>query len=137
LCGLAKVAVPEGLTLDGVNVLPAWQGKKTVADRTWFTYEAQGNNTDKVWAATSDRWKLIMKGPALAATDPSVIKSELFDLANDPYETKDVLAGHHREAAMLMLKLNEFTLWGVDGIPVYSKGREGFTVPEDWIIQTE
>ena len=134
LCGLAGADIPEDLVLDGMNVLPAWQGTKPLADRAWFTYEAQGNDTDKVWAATDDRWKLIMKGPALAATDPSIIKSELYDLANDPYETKDVLAGHHLEASMLMLKLNEFTLWGIDGVPVYSEGRKGFVAPKDWVI---
>ncbi|MDC0308512.1 hypothetical protein OAL44_05170, partial [Planctomycetaceae bacterium] len=58
LCDVAGAVIPEGLTLDGVDVLAAWQGKSQLADRVWMTYEAQGNNADKVWAATGDRWKL-------------------------------------------------------------------------------
>lgn len=135
LCGLAGSEIPDTLHLDGLDCFPAWQGKDKLPDRTWLTYEAQGNNAEKTWAAQNDRWKAIVRGPALFATNPDRIQTELYDLKNDPYETKDVKAEHRREGALLMIELNKFVQWGVDGVPAYGEGREGFQAPKDWVIE--
>lgn len=135
LCGLAGVRTPGELDLDGVDVFAAWQGKENLADRVWFTYEAQGSNAKKTWAAQNDRWKTIIRGPALFATNPDLVQIEMYDLQNDPYETKDVRSERRREGAMLLLELNKFVQWGVDGVPTYGVGREGFITPKDWVIE--
>ena len=135
LCGLAGVTLPADVQVDGLDVLPAWQGTGKLPDRVWITYEAQGNHAQKTWAAQNDRWKTIIRGPALFATNPELIQVELYDLQNDPYETKDVRSERRREGAMLLLELNKFVQWGVDGVPTYGAGREGFIAPKDWVVE--
>ncbi|MBD3672226.1 MAG: sulfatase-like hydrolase/transferase [Planctomycetaceae bacterium] len=135
LCGLAGAEIPNDLLLDGLDVFAAWREEQQLPDRAWFTYEAQGSNANKTWAAQNDRWKAIVRGPALFATNPDLIKTELYDLQKDPYETTDVQVEHRREGALLMIELNKFVQWGVDGVPPYRKGREGFTAPKDWVVE--
>jgi arylsulfatase A-like enzyme len=134
LCGLAGVEIPDSVQLDGVDVFGAMSKGEALPDRPWFTYEAQKNDRERVWAVHKGQWKLIMRGPALFATDPSLIKAELYDLETDPYETTDVSQMQRREGALLVRELNRFDQWGKPGVEPYEQGREGFKAPKDWVI---
>jgi len=135
LSRLAGVELPTELQLDGLNLLPAWRGETSLPNRPWFTYEAQKNNREKTWAAQNDRWKLIVKGPGLFATNPDLITTEVYDLKHDPYETTNVLEQHRAQVSRLMLELSQFKMWGVDGVKTYGTGREDFEAPSDWLIE--
>jgi len=135
LCGLAGVDIPESVKLDGVDAFAAMSQGDAISERPWFTYEAQKNDIEKVWAIHKGKLKLIIRGPAMYAADPSVIKAELYDLGQDPYETTDVSATHRREGALLLRELNQFNQWGKQGVGAYGEGREGFQAPTDWVIR--
>lgn len=134
LCGLAGVTTDESVQLDGIDVFASMAKGTALPERSWFTYEAQQNDREKTWAIHQGRWKLIMRGPALYATDPSQLQAELYDLESDPLETTDVSQMHRREGALLVRELNEFTKWGKPGVLPYGEGRKGFQAPKDWVI---
>ncbi|HSG72728.1 MAG TPA: sulfatase-like hydrolase/transferase, partial [Planctomycetaceae bacterium] len=132
---LAGAEIPESLTLDGIDVAAAMSGSEKLPDRPWFTYEAQKNNLERSYAAQTNDWKLVVKGPSLFSTDPSQVKVEVYHLSEDPKETKNVLERAVQFAGPLMQKLNEFTLLNKEGVTPYGEGREGFKAPKDWRIE--
>ncbi|HUG20853.1 MAG TPA: sulfatase-like hydrolase/transferase, partial [Planctomycetaceae bacterium] len=135
ICQLAGAEIPESLTLDGIDVAAAMAGAEKLPDRAWCTYEAQKNNLERSYAAQTNDWKLVVKGPALFSTDPSQVKVEVYHLSEDPKETKHVLERAVQFAGPLMQKLNEFTLLNQEGVTPYGEGREGFKAPQDWRIE--
>ena len=135
ICRLAGVTFPESLTLDGIDVSEAMSGSKVLPDRAWFTYESQQSDLKRNYAAQTNAWKLVVKGPSLFSTDPAQIEIEVYSLSEDPKESKNVLRDAAREAGPLMQKLNEFTLLQQIGVPPYQEGREGFQAPKDWSIE--
>jgi len=76
----AGVAPPKNL--DGLNVLPALQGKAQLLERPWFSYLHQGK------AASSSLhlgpWKLVVKGDAFSSAHALAL--ELYNLDSDPGE---------------------------------------------------
>ena len=81
VCG---VAVPDGLLLDGVSLLPLLQGQDVPwPDRTLFFQWHRGDVPElyRACAARCQRYKLVNG-------------KELYDIATDPGETKDIAATH-------------------------------------------
>jgi arylsulfatase A-like enzyme len=77
LCDLAGVAAPPDL--DGLSLAPILRGARTaVRDHVFGAYQ------DVQRMIRSERWKLIQY--------PRIGKTQLFDLANDPHELRDLLA---------------------------------------------
>jgi arylsulfatase A-like enzyme len=77
ICDLGGATKPEGL--DALSLAPVLTGKQEkIRDSLVFSY------TDTQRALREENWKLIRF--------PRIGRSQLFDLANDPHETKD-LAG--------------------------------------------
>lgn len=75
LCSLLGVEQPNDL--DGHDLSPIWKGEKTKVRDTIFT-----SFRDLMKAVRDDRWKLIRY--------PKIDHTQLFDLANDPYEMKNL-----------------------------------------------
>ena len=87
-CGVAK---PAGVMFDGVSVWPLARRQKVEwADRTLFFQWHRGDEP-QLWrdcAARNQRWKLVNG-------------TELYDLAADPAESRDVSAGNAETVASL------------------------------------
>jgi arylsulfatase A-like enzyme len=77
LAALCGVKAPE--TVEGQSLVPILSGKKeAVRDSVFAAYR------DVQRMARTDRWKLI--------TYPKIGREQLFDVAADPFETKDLSA---------------------------------------------
>lgn len=101
LASIAGASTAKCKPLDGVN---AWPTISTGAPsaRTEVVY-----NVEPFRAAVSEgNWKLVWKTPL-----PSV--AELFDLASDPGETKNVAADHPQIVAKLQKRANELAATAV------------------------
>lgn len=90
-CG---VAVPEGLRLDGVNLLPWLQGGPYPApDRTLVFQWHRGDRPEayRAFAVRQGRYKLVQpQGTQEGPFDPDSAALELYDLERDPYEMQDL-----------------------------------------------
>jgi arylsulfatase B len=129
---LAAAGQPRPTDLDGLNALPAMRSEATLPERPWFTYIHQ--NQDAHASVHLGKWKLVAYGdffPEKSATPP---KLELYDLAADPAEAKDVAAHQPEQVSQLHAHLREFGGWQKAGVTRYDAGRKGFVAPKDWII---
>jgi arylsulfatase/arylsulfatase A len=97
ILGLINVRPPAGVKMDGRNLVPLLLGQMTDwPDRTLFFQWHRGDVPElgRAFAARGPRYKLVQaSGVAPGKYTP---KEELFDLANDGFEEKDV-AGEHPE----------------------------------------
>ncbi len=93
-CG---VAVPEGLRLDGRSILPLLRRQVGEwPERTLFVQSHRGDRPLRYHncAVRTQRWKLVNPsgfGKEEFSGEPAF---ELYDMENDPYETKNVAAEH-------------------------------------------
>lgn len=81
LAALGGAVIPAGKIVEGIDIRPALQGNPLSKERTLYW------NTGSQLAVRRGDWKLIQNGPSL---DQGTV--ELYDIAEDPYEKKD-LAG--------------------------------------------
>lgn len=104
LLAAANVSVPVGLRLDGRNLLPWLEGKATVPlERTLFIQAHRGDQPARFhqFAARGPRWKLL-RASRFGRPDPDPASPfELFDLANDPQESRNLAAEHPEIVARL------------------------------------
>ena len=98
-CGVDR---PKGLELDGLSLIPLAQGvfHRSWPDRTLFFQWHRGDVPElyRSCAARTQRWKLVNG-------------KELYDLAADPCEAKDVAAAHPDVVATLR---KEYEAWFSD-----------------------
>ena len=118
--------------LDGINALPALQGRDALPARLWFSYLHQAAEPH---ASVHDgRWKLVAHGErAVHEANPTGL--ELYDLDADPAESRDVANREPEIAARLHHRLREFIAWQQPGVGAYGEGRQGFQAPRDWVIK--
>jgi arylsulfatase A-like enzyme len=102
LAVLGGYSAPGDLRWEGRNLWPALTGRALAAERTLFWRGRRG------WEGPADRlalrhgkWKLLAR-----QSGKEVVEFQLFDLASDPYETRD-LASLRREQVALLRKLLE------------------------------
>ena len=124
LLELCNVPRPARVKFDGVSLAPLLRGDPAAwPDRTLYFQWHRGDVPQKyrACAARSTNWKLVQ--PAGVAEGPwnAEPKFELFDMKNDPLETKDIAAGH--PDVVEKLKRN-YEAWFVD----VTGGRD-YTVP--------
>jgi arylsulfatase A-like enzyme len=85
LCAAADVTLPEGYTSDGESVLPAFLGKPMVRTKPIF-WEWRGTDVEPDWwprlAVRDGDWKLL--------SSPGDGRTELYNLADDPSETRNL-----------------------------------------------
>ena len=86
LCAVAGVPLPGGYRSDGENVLSAFKGKPLDRTKPIF-WEWKGNNSEPDWwprlAVRDGDWKLFWA--------PDAERAELYNLANDRHETKNLI----------------------------------------------
>ncbi len=114
---------PAEVKLDGVSLMPLLRGDKVDwPDRTLFFQWHRGEvpELNRACAARTQRWKLVQ--PRGTAPGPFTEKPrfELYDMAADPFETKDV-AGEHPEVVEQLKRAYE--AWFKD------VGARGFAPP--------
>lgn len=91
VCALVGAPIPDGL--DGQSLAPVIHGKAPHVRKTLFSSYKSAQR-----AVRDDRWKLIRY--------PLINKTQLFDLANDPHETKNLAgAPDHTERIEKMMEL--------------------------------
>ncbi len=87
-----RVPIPRDLKLDGKSLLPLLRGATLNAwpDRTLFFQWHRGDTPepDRAFAARSQRYKLLRREPPKGSRE--VPKLELYDLAIDPGEERDI-----------------------------------------------
>ncbi|OJW15833.1 MAG: sulfatase [Planctomycetales bacterium 71-10] len=88
--GAAGVAVDAAWKVDGVDVLPAWEGRSGVPDRTVF-WRWGDEGADQAAALRGDFKLVVTRGG----------KPELYHVASDPAERRDLAAQHPETAAAL------------------------------------
>jgi len=85
LCSVLNVPLPSNYEVDGFDFSGIWNGKKTArAEPLFWAFEtrADDNPSGFQYAVRDGDWKLI--------TDAAVQKTLLFNLADDPFEVKDL-----------------------------------------------
>jgi len=95
ILGLVNVRPPDGVKMDGRNLVPFLLGQMTDwPDRTLFFQWHRGDVPEigRAFAARGPRYKLVQA--AGVAPGKYTPKQELFDLSNDPFEEKDVAGDH-------------------------------------------
>ena len=102
-CG---VAMPEGLRVDGRNVLPLLERTAEAwSDRALVIQANRGNAPLRYhhFALRTQRWKLLnASGFGRELEQPPKVRAELYDMAADPYELRDVAAQHADVVAELL-----------------------------------
>lgn len=91
------VPIPQGLTLDGRSLLPLWKRKPDGwPDRTLFFQMHRGDVPVRYHncSVRTQRWKLVHATGFGTETFTGPLNFELFDMAADPFETRDVAAEH-------------------------------------------
>lgn len=92
LLAAAGAAPPEGLSLDGINLLPLWEAADApVPERTYFVQAHRGNEPEpyRAFAAVEQRYKLV-QALSFSHPPPPGAPFELYDLIEDPGETTDL-----------------------------------------------
>lgn len=108
VCG---VPVPDGLKLDGRSILPLW--KRTPVDwpdRALFFQMHRGDQPVRYHncAVRTQGWKLVHASGFGTETFKGEPKFELFDMAADPYETRDVAVEHPQIFSDLKRRYDEW-----------------------------
>lgn len=82
MLGLAGVEAPKDRVIDGVNVLPALEGKATRIERPQPLFWRLHMAPNAKFAMRVDDWKIL--------ADESLASFELYNLKDDPQETTDL-----------------------------------------------
>ena len=110
-CELAGVKLPQDLVLDGKSLVPLLKSGQgdTHHEYVYHTWDRYFPNPHRRWAVSDQRWKLMAQFGTDATPSPSGWR--LFDLENDPGETKNLI----REKPEIADRLRrEFVRWFED-----------------------
>lgn len=120
-CELADVPVPDDREIDGKSLVAMLRSGRAEQHHryVYHTWDRHTPNPDFRWGISESRWKLLGQFGSTARPDPS--KWRLFDLKNDPGETKNLLKQHPEIVSRLR---TEFVRWfddvtdGIDYSPI-------------------
>jgi arylsulfatase A-like enzyme len=90
-------AMPKDRKIDGKSLLPLWSGEPVNwSDRRLFFQWHRGDVPEmyRAFAVRTQRWRLVQPVGVAEGSKFDKTKLMLFDIKEDPYETKDVAADH-------------------------------------------
>ena len=128
LCGVKSSAGPK---LDGITLRPLLEKTDNSAwpERTLFTHNPIDKNNKFPGAVRTQRYRLVreIKGPAggskAKANDASATPWQLYDMENDPGETKNIAADHPDIVKQLS---DQYDAWFAD---ISRDGLQRFPLP--------
>jgi arylsulfatase A-like enzyme len=129
---LAVAGVKPPGNLDGINFLPALKGAAFLPERQWFSYIHQ--NQDAHASVHEGPWKLVAHGDFFADSPAQGPRLELYNLRDDPKESRDLAPANPETTSRLQRALREFGKLQQPGGTLYHVGREGFKAPKDWVV---
>lgn len=108
LCELAGVDPPGDRVLDGRSLVPLLRAGQGAQHQpyVYHTWDRFFPNPDRRWGISDQRWKLVGMFGANAKPDPAGWR--LFDLQNDPGESRNLAKQHPETVARLR---TEFVRW--------------------------
>lgn len=127
----------DTVVVDGVSAHGLFTGAVSdMPNRDWYTYHGQGGPRTEKIAITTNRWKLVVEGPALrSATLNDQHTVSLFSMPNDLRERENLSQRRPQVVQQLLEKLLAHrALQPRNGVPPYSSGKEGFVPPDQWRI---
>ncbi|GJM61254.1 sulfatase family protein [Persicobacter diffluens] len=109
----ANIPAKAEANFDGVNLLPFVKGEKAQAPHEYLYWKLGANR-----AIRNDQWKLVQHGK----------KTELFHIANDPYETTDL---YEQQPEIVKMLEEAYAAWDKDNMPAqYGWDKKQFPVLE-------
>ncbi len=122
--------------VDGLDLNPILSGKaQTLPKRDLYFYHGQQGEESETIAINSSPWKLVVNVRRWQKIAWGKLQIRLYNLAEDPNETKNVSQSHPELVGETMNKLVGFRkLQPADAVAPYIEGRRGFQAPEDWKI---
>ena len=131
LCGAA-----EGKDLDGRDVSGLLRGEQAGDEikRDLYFFHAQ-DGSEHIAVTSADGWKLVVNGPEIRERGHQTPqhKVELFKLAEDPSEARDVAAKEPERVKALAAKLLEFRKSEpADAMAPVNRKPAGFEPPPGW-----
>lgn len=128
------------LPIDGISLLPELESPDRSAEdqRAWYSYHGQSGVDDEHLSVRANGWKLVVRGPQL--TSPMQLSApthrvELFQISDDPNETKNVASNHPEKVQQLgQMLIDHRALQPSDAIVPYQVGSEGFVPPPNWQV---
>jgi hypothetical protein len=85
-------------------------------------------------AVHEGHWKLVAHGDAFAEDSAAPVEYELYDLASDPREEKNVADRNPEVVKRLQKQLREFGALQHPGVGAFGEGKKGFKAPKDWVL---
>lgn len=134
-------------SLDGVNLLSVISTKdprdeqyrettQTLSQRPWYSYHGQQGEENEHLAVQQNGWKLKVNGARLSQAsdlDKVEVQHELFYLATDPYEERDLSVSNPSTVESLTsLLIDHRKLQPKNAVPRYNVGNQGFIPPSSW-----
>lgn len=123
---ILRLSSPLPKPLDGVSVWPVLNGKRASISREFYL----GYGT----LIMENRWKLVKAESGNPRMDTK--EDLLFDIQNDPYETKDLKSQYpliYREMFEKVTHVYDAIAPAVS-VPSYETGRKNFEAPKNWKI---
>lgn len=101
LCSMAGVPLPRDKVVDGVSILPVFNGEPVVRERLLFWWYSLAIGAPKLAVREGD-WKLL--------ADEAMGHIELYNLKDDPAETRSLVSSEPRRAEKMLARLKEIRL---------------------------
>ena len=123
---------------DGCDVLDILKGNFRNLNRELYFYHGQAGEAKEKIAIRTEKWKLVIHGPNINNGHWKTPKHEcfLFRIDIDPNETTNLFTKHFQVAERLVSKLIAYRkLQPESSVDIYSRGREAFEAPKDWLIK--
>jgi len=101
LCSMAGVPLPRDKVVDGVSILPVFNGEPVVRERPLFWWYSLAIGVPKLAVREGD-WKLL--------ADEAMGHIELYNLKDDPAETRSLASSEPQRAERMLARLKAIRL---------------------------